>query len=89
MSEPIKVGDLVVVVRTCCAARYAESGGIVTRVREIVQSEYYCWDCAEKGTLRALLDISGKYNAAPLFWLKRIPPLDELEGEKRDEEITA
>jgi hypothetical protein len=25
----------------------------------------------------------------PIQWLRRIPPLSELEGEKRDEEITA
>ena len=36
-----------------------------------------------------LLKVGIPVGAIPTQWLKRIPPLGELEGEKRDEEITA
>jgi hypothetical protein len=87
MNEPISVGDLVQVVRWPCCGR--GNLGMIFTVGVIDNNLFRCTPdgCGKehKGPNAAL---RGKI-AAPLAWLKRIPPLSELEGEKRDEEITA
>ena len=84
MSEPIKVGDLVVVVRG-----HKCDVGAVYRVSSI-QKNVHGWVCGVCG-FRKLFHSAwadrGDCYGAPLPWLKRIPPLEELEGEKRDEQI--
>jgi hypothetical protein len=96
MSEPIKVGDLVMIVRGHeCAVRL--KGGIpytVTAIVPQVGGGWYCNACNTKDhaphdLFGAALWHTGHGNGMPLSWLKRIPPLSELDDVKNDEEITA
>ena len=83
----IKVGDLVMVVRKHgCGCDL----GDVFVVRELERSPSGYLDCSVCGA-RAFssLDASSDHGWRAVAALKRIPPLSELEGEKRDEEITA
>lgn len=88
-SPHISVGDLVQVIKpsTCCG--YATSGiGEIFRVAVIRPRNGKCPNCgAWPGDIKAMADHHQMgYDTTRL---KRIPPLSELEGEKRDEEITA
>ena len=91
MSEPIKVGDLVVQVRACCEneANRTQTCGIPFIVTAITANIGGCWKCRFGG--KSLLYASGAPKVRLIYvgWLKRIPPLSELEGEKRDAEISA
>ena len=89
MREQIQVGDLVQVVAPthCCGdPRYL---GYVYRVLSFCrQGDTYCSICGKDspGSVDAMDDDESGHDVRTL---KRIPPLSELEGEKRDEEITA
>lgn len=90
--KPISVGDLVMVVRGhACVVQYL--GGIPWTVDEIVTQKGGGWQCGKCGGRNiyphGLLAAQNDHFTIPLDFLKRIPPLSELEGEKRDEEITA
>jgi hypothetical protein len=90
MSEPIKVGDLVVVVKpTPCCGNHGHIGTIF-QVARLVHLEGRCNWCgqvppAEPGADWGKNDASG----FSLITLKRIPPLDELERDQIVEELTA
>ena len=96
MSEPIKVGDLVVVVRPsiCPEAKRHHLGHVFTvaRLGEAAMLTPYPW-CIHCGRAHDVIglfawdDLLG--GAFSLLRLKRIPPLSELEGEKREEELHA
>lgn len=89
--KPISVGDLVVVVRSHCGQHIGE----VHRVIAMDDApNFACSFCdTVLGPISCALVTDSpdgrKLYRPPLSWLKRIPPLEELEGEKRDEEITA
>jgi hypothetical protein len=90
MSEPIRAGDWVVVVRTCCDGTAKESLGLMGPVQYIKNPIWIrCHYCKKEATVNRARFNDGEWPVAPLDWLKRIPPMSELEGEKRDEEITA
>lgn len=87
MDKPISVGDMVMVVRDCCS-KYL---GLTFRVEEVwtPSQGVICTECrldfgsiavAETGMPKGI-----PAGRLPLAWLKRIPPLSELEGEKTDE----
>ena len=94
MSEPIKAGDLVVVVRASSCGCPPKLGHIF-RVLEVrpPKGRLHCKHC--KADLAP--DPVAVERHAPGFgsrvWelnrLKRIPPLDELESEKHKEGLTA
>ena len=88
MTEPIKVGDLVVLVKTCCdaLARHPVFGAFKT-VIGFRQGHAICLHCGWKSWI-TWAELSGG-NSANIAWLKRIPPLAELESEQRKEELTA
>lgn len=92
MDKPISVGDLVQVVRPpTCPEAPVDSGLGHTFVVEGIRDHTagmcaYCNDLHTHGPALFAADGNGLW---PLRRLKRIPPLGELEGEKRDEEITA
>lgn len=97
MSEPIKEGDLVAVVRpTPCCASTVGMGSVYTVVH-LGRFSLQCLCCGEvfedeTQAAQFFIEASpGKtYPTGHLISrLKRIPPLEELEGEKRDEEIAA
>ncbi len=89
MSErPIQVGDLVQVVRwSQCGCGLGEVG----RVSEFLECENsgcgLCKTPPTKKTGTAAANIKSGRFCVPLEWLKRIPPLDELEGERTQETI--
>jgi hypothetical protein len=89
MDKPISVGDLVMVVRDCCG-QYL---GLTFRVEKVwtPSQGVICTECrvdfgsisvAETGMPKGI-----PAGRLPLSWLKRIPPLSELEGEKTQEDI--
>ena len=90
MDRPIQVGDLVQVVRwPCCGVAL----GYTYRVAEFrTWGERQCSKC--KALIKATIHAKGGADpfdglcpAIPLEWLKRIPPLSELEGEKTEEKL--
>ena len=90
MREPIKVGDLVVVIkpRECCPEH--SNLGFIFQVAKITHGEAYCYYCKrdhEHSMTIAWADDGLRGASLPRLIL--IPPLSELEGEKRDEGITA
>jgi hypothetical protein len=90
MSEPIKAGDMVMVVRWPHKHIQGRSGQTfpkVFTVERVTSLGCHCPTCREEfSPPEAWWDAA---HAIPTAWLKRIPPLDELEDVKRDEEITA
>jgi hypothetical protein len=94
VSEPIKVGDLVVLVRGHeCAL--AEAGGVpfVFNATYRYTTSVHCARCKADplfgpGDYPRLPKSLGGW-VVPMTWLKRIPPLDELEREQEKKEITA
>lgn len=99
MSEPIKAGDLVIVVRDCCG----NSLGRIATVEQTNPADDWAalWQCGVcRATLKSAMSLVRlpEISAAPekpsrgwwpTAWVKRIPPLSELEGENRKEELTA
>jgi hypothetical protein len=84
MNKSISVGDLVQVVRG-----HACDIGNVGVVQEIsVWGWWYCPEChaCETGEFVAAT-LRTPISGAPLEWLKRIPPLEELEGQRTEEKI--
>ena len=90
MSEPIKVGDLVQVVRPspCCGA--SEHIGKVFVVAWIDEAEGPCSWCGRDDLVKVIAGPEEYPDDGYSFGeLKRIPPIEELDDVKRDEEITA
>lgn len=88
MSERIAVGDLVQIVRWPCCGRYL---GEIHGVRGFGQlsATYACNGCCAKRAVvpAALIGDAKSSGLVPLAWLKRIPPLSELEGVRTEEPI--
>ena len=88
--RPIQAGDLVVVVMGCDKNAF----GMIFKVREIYErhAPLPCVFCNQKhsgkyaGAERPFGGIK-HYTRAPLNWLKRIPPLEELEGKRSEEKL--
>ena len=88
--RPIQVGDLVVVVRQRRCGCYSKSYGAVFEVADIrAADDYRYYGCDHLSYLEVGAESTNKQHFVEISRLKRIPPLSELEGEKRDEEITA
>lgn len=88
MSEPIKVGDLVMKVRACCDRQLDHwcKAGVPWVVEGFSDAgKCYCQYCG--ATFLSVTYVLPKQ--VWVNWLKKIPPLSELQGEKRDEELTA
>jgi hypothetical protein len=100
MDKPISVGDLVMLVRGHeCAMRL--KGGLPWRVTRIVPQFGGGWHCPICGEHNlASGDLSGAQGCGtppgikgdpnggmPLSWLKRIPPLGDLEGQPTQEDM--
>ena len=90
-NQPIAVGDLVQVVRSCCEIAAAEELGLIRTVLEISVNDAGAYlqrrgcRCLH-GRLQkiARIEPTGWH---PVAWLKRISPLSELEGVKTQEDI--
>ena len=90
MSEPIKVGDLVIVLRPsmCCPQEKPHIGRIFTVSSFETLNATPCERCGDKSTITVAIE-PGSYKGYDIRRLKRIPPIAELGDVKRDEEITA
>ncbi len=90
MEKPISVGDLVQVVRWPCCGAHLGKIFRVTLIRNLLGSGSGCFQCRRPGFpvdgITAAF-VSEYGFRAPLPYLKRIPPLEELEGERRDEKL--
>lgn len=88
MSEPIKVGDLVQIVRAryCCPEKTA--WGHIFVVDAITTANSICIYCGRELGLQATA-WTGDWCAAEVERLKRIPPLSELDDVQREEGIHA
>ena len=87
MNKPISVGDLVQIVRTDCEESARKVVGLVYTVGGIGTEGRHCNWCKQEYPASAIALFAGTKRGAPLPWLKRIPPLEELEGEKTQEDI--
>ena len=78
MERPIQVGDLVYVYRDCCG-KYL---GIYFTVGAVYFSPGICTHC-HKLFVKKMAQPKEKSNLnfVPVEWLKRVPPLTDLEGE--------
>lgn len=85
----IKVGDLVMVIRWCCAS--GPQGAIFT-VAGVANTQTHqcrhCWEYLPVETFPVSAGAPEVRNGAPISWLKRIPPLDELERDQLVKELT-
>lgn len=80
MSEPIKTGDLVVMVRGYKPDCQCEPVGVPFKVSRIRGSyEPLRCHCAEQLPACQVAEGFDSYRVVPLQWLKKIPPLDELD----------
>lgn len=91
MNEPIKIGDLVMFVRSCCTV-YLD-GVSIFKVEDMNDGPIG-WARTCKGCRNALPN--GQFASpsrdvwgAPVSWLKRIPPPEELGVVDEREELTA
>lgn len=89
MSEPIKVGDLVVVVRpqVCCGS--TKRLGAIFTAEYITGGANYCANCETKFSNSVDAWQRGMEWSMPVDRLKRIPPLNELEGVDEKETLHA
>lgn len=90
MSEPIKVGDLVMVVRLCCV-KYMDGDGPIFTVAKIhdIGRGSICTHCKSDLPDTARAASVAAFVGVPLPWLKRIPPLSELGDVEHKEELPA
>lgn len=93
MDKPISVGDLVQVVRLCCVEHLCGHSPIF-RVEDVhgmaIRKGYGKCSACHAFLPKELYGspIVGKWGL-PLSWLKRIPPLSELETTRTEDEVTA
>lgn len=91
MSDQIEIGDLVQVVRSCCTKRVQPPTFVVGKI-EPAYNDYgqtFCSDCMKLMPDVAMVFPASGRVAQPITWLKRIPPLSELDDVRQDEEIAA
>jgi hypothetical protein len=91
MSEPIKVGDLVQIVKPldCSCGMPSKIIGRVFRVSQIFPLvDSWCAGCFRPHPTTACAEgLDGGGKKVPLYRLKRIPPLPELEGKETNEDL--
>lgn len=91
MSSTTKVGDLVMVVRTCCAKTAQRSIGKAGVVTEILPSliGWLCEECGARGSDARPVFANEPYSCAPISWLIKIDPPALPESIERDEQVPA
>jgi len=87
----IKPGDLVVVVRHPCCGKWLGRVREVVGMQTVPVGEYGVCDCATRysGPFVEAVFERNNPNMLPTEWLKRIPPLDEIEHETLYQELIA
>jgi hypothetical protein len=91
----IKVGDLVAVVRwPCCKGALGEIWKVASLFVSSEVTTYHasCAFCGAKHghnmVLASSVGYANRQATVPVPWLKRIPPLDELERDQIVDELT-
>ena len=84
--RPIQVGDLVQIIRArgCCPDH--TSWGYTFVVSKIMDSNWVCLYCGKEHE-RLLCAFEKDTCIAETRRLKRIPPLEELEGQRTEEKL--
>ena len=88
MDKPISVGDLVQVIRgtPCCGS--GRTLGEIHRVTALRKTEaLMCNRCLTIDSGMTVAELEGEDKVCEVSRLKRIPPLDELEGVKSQEPV--
>lgn len=96
MEKPIEAGDLVIITWRCCGA-FSGMIKTVDRIYEEPIAMGYglrCAMCNKHVDYSTLADLSPTfqgftYARAPLAWLRRIPPMEELQSDRLREEQPA
>lgn len=91
MSEPIKAGDLVMIVKPSQCTGLPDGVGTPFVVDSVVAKENVhgrCLNCGQSHRTSQFYASDGEV-LWPFARLKRIPPLNELDAIKRNEELTA
>jgi hypothetical protein len=88
MDKPISVGDLVTYRKVCCP-RFTDGVWIfrVAVMHRQRPADCKCMGCGAPIPYEVCAAELSEYPGTPLSWLKRIPPLSELEGERTQEDI--
>ena len=91
MTRPIQAGDLVQVVRPMINGCGCKSCRVTPihffTVSAITITHSFCPECKRRFPEEVCAWVDGKHRVYALYRLKRIPPLDELEGEKTQESL--
>lgn len=77
MDKKISVGDLVRIVNVHCDSSKLGTYFVVGR---IFNSPWHCKTCRSMGPAESMAGGLSGYQGIPTRFLKRIPPLDELEN---------
>jgi len=78
MDKPISVGDLVRITHACCDPKNVV--GYFEEVTRISNTSTDCGRCRTPHHGAHAWFRSGNHYGFPVAWLKRIPPLADLEG---------
>lgn len=86
MGDEIRLGDLVMFVKSCCIK--FRDGASIFEVGNITPHPpaYCCSYCHSILPRERYASESEMYPGAPISWLKKIPPLSELEDERVSDE---
>lgn len=90
MSEPIKDGDTVYIARVDHPCAERGLGRVyVFKTKALPHTGIRCQFCGERDIALPNEDCHSTVgaNGVPKRWLKRIPPLADLEGEKQKEDL--
>ena len=83
--RPIQVGDLVVIMQACCDHKRVV--GTLGRVTELATATTVCGKCRQPYNGRHAWFENCNHYGFPAKWLKRIPPMGELEGQRTEESL--
>jgi len=85
--EPIKTGDTVEVVEVCSCGDADYLLGVYTVVETTTLRTHFMTSCGRTDiyTRLALVTLNGIRDYFPVRWLRRVPPLSELEGKETQE----
>lgn len=90
MSEPIKVGDKVMLVYGACAdiVQYIGTVFEVRRVRFDRARCVVCWHTTAPGT-HVEIELNGGWGPIPISWVRKMPPDSDRIEEREPSEVTA
>ena len=84
--RPIQVGDLVQIVRGTRCCNKPGHVGLIYTVTRMKSSKWHCSHCNSEESELLVAGV-GHMNGYEMSRLKRIPPLEELEGEKTEKDL--